>query len=111
MNRLRVDESHFPFRRVDVDVHEIRRDFEKEHRDREATARQEVAIRLDEGMPQETIAYRPAIHEEIEPLTIWAGALRRGDKGVNPTAGKNLIDLDQGCGVVLGKNRGNSIAG
>ncbi len=82
----RIAKSHLPFRRVHVHVDVAVWHREKQHGARKTPLGQDVAVHLEEGVAQQTIANGAAIHEEIEPLSPRAVRVRSRAKTLDRVA-------------------------
>ena len=72
----RVREAHLPLRGVDVHVHPAGGHAQEQQRGREAPARQHVAIHLEQRVPQQPVAHRPRVHEQVDAAPGRRGAGR-----------------------------------
>ncbi len=80
VNAGAVAESDFAFGGMDVHIHILRRHGDQQDRRGMAARLGQAAIRLAEGVLDETIADRPAVEEEELILRHWPGQFGQSDQ-------------------------------
>ena len=72
VNELRMPETHFDFRGMNVHVHFLVRQIEEKQHARENARRHDVAIRLADGVQQQPVAHQAPVHKNIDAVAICA---------------------------------------
>ena len=111
VNGLRIREAHLPLGRVHVHVHLRRRDLEEEHRARKATARQHVAVHVDERMLEQAIAHGTAVHEEVDAGERRPVAIRPRREALDAQLAGGSSDRDEGQRLLLAEDRRHALEG
>src|ERR1700722_14520588 len=91
-------ETHFDFRGMNVHVHFFIRQFQEKENTRENSRRHDVAISLVDRMQQQTIAYQPAVHKNIDSVAVCALYFRPGSKSTHTQRGYSLFRLERRFG-------------
>ena len=101
VNELRVAESHFDFRRMNVDIHfRIRQLDEKQH-DRKNAGRNNVAIRVANRVKDQPVAHQPPVDEHVDAVAIRTVNFRPRHKSRNANFRRFLARLH----LLLGDGR------
>ncbi len=104
----RICEPHLPLRRVYVDIDRLRRNVEEDHRRRKSPARQDVAVGVQDGMAQQSVANGPSVHEQVQALCRRPMPIGSRDESVDPRLALLPARLDEGGGVGLGEYGGDA---
>src|SRR5580704_15355270 len=79
VNELRMAETHFDFRGVNVDVHFVVGQLEEKQNNWKDAKRDDIAIGVADGMEDQAIANQTAIYEDVDAIAI--AALHFGPRG------------------------------
>ena len=92
VQRRRIGEAHLPLRRMHVHVDGLRRQLDEEHRCGKASARQPVAVDLDQRVLQRSIAHGAPVHVQMDPRERRAMAVGARDEARQRRGSLAMLD-------------------
>ena len=93
VHELRMPETHFDLRRMHVHVHFLARQFDKQQRHRKHVGRQNISIRLVNGVQQQPVPHQPAVHENIDAVAVRSLHFRPRNKSAHGNLSRPLRRL------------------
>ena len=108
VDRARIAETHFDFRRMHVHIDAFRRQIEKQHIRRIAVAVQHVFVSGAHGVRQQLVAHEAAIDEEILLVGAAAARGRQAGAAVDGQRPGRFVERQMGRGKGLAQDLGDA---
>ena len=111
MDALGIFEAHLGLRGMHVHVHRASGDLEEEHRVGKASPGKHIAVDLDQGVLQQSVPHRAAIHEEIDPRGVAAVTIGPGHEATDTQRTLFVLHGYQRFGLALAQHARHPIQG